>query len=85
MEIARPHRQCTEQRGVIGEALGDQVHDLALAAQRADHAEQARVRRGVAVAALDPVPDDQVGAASLVLQRHEHRAVRAVGLLARDH
>src|SRR3954452_3349481 len=85
MEIARRRRERPEERAVVHKAPGNQVHDLAVALDRALHAEEPSAQK-LAALALDQVgPDDDVDGAELVFERDEYHAARRVGPLAAGH
>src|SRR5438045_8737845 len=58
------------------------MHDLAIALDRAVHAEKPRAEQFVALALDEPMPHHDVHIAGLVLQGDEDHAARRVGSLA---
>ena len=71
--------------GVVGQAVGDQVDDLAFLLQAASDADQLGAHDGFAVAIEGFWPDDDIGDTGLVLQGGEDDAAGGAGALAHQH
>ena len=69
----------------IGELMGDEMDDLALALDAAAHGDHAGAQHDAAVFLEHLRPDHQVGDAGLVLDRDEHDALGDAGPLADQH
>src|SRR5260221_14277876 len=82
MEIARGRFERAEQRAMVHQAPRNEVHDLAIALDRAVHAEKPCAEQLVALALDEAMPHHDVHVAGLVLQGDEDHAARRVGSLA---
>ena len=60
MKIPRARNEPAEKVTVIDESAGDQVHDLALALERAVHGEELRAEQGAALPLGHIAPDHHV-------------------------
>src|SRR5215468_5306694 len=82
MKVPGPRHQVAEQRGLVAQPPGDEMHDLALALERTEHGEQTRAQQLLALSLGEIAPNDDVDHASLVLERDEGDAARRAGALA---
>src|SRR5690606_35522913 len=82
MKIPRRGGERAEERAVVEEAPGHEVHDLAVALDDALYAKKPSAEELGALGLHQPAPDDDVHAARLVLERDEHPAARRIGPLA---
>src|ERR1051326_4918043 len=74
MEIARARFERPEERAVVDEPPSDQMHDVAVALDRALHAEEPRAEQLTSLALDEMAPHHHVDVAVLVLERDEDHA-----------
>ena len=82
MEIARSRFEGPKQCAMVHQAPCNEVHDVAVALDRAVDPEQAGAQQLASLLLDQAAPDDDIHVPGLILQGHEHHAARRVRPLA---
>src|SRR5919201_5691348 len=85
VEIARGRYERSEKRALVVEPACDQMHDVAVALDRALHSEKLGAKKFTALALDEAVPNHDVHVARLVLERDKNHTARRIRTLPAGH